>query len=206
MKNTESTCTSCGDPIRNLAAEGRPDLWDHITTTRRCIDATPPHEVAKTLPRETRRIRIRVEEMVSYEVEKEFEVHVGVAPQELAAYLASNDEQWSDDIENHFFDACEREVHDDHTFFADDAGYLAKLAIQIDEWPTHIVRWLTLACPVCGVQPAKDDTAHQNVGYFVAIACNGTRLVDPGWIGMDGTGWEDWTKPQAVDASGKAGS
>ncbi|WP_433235314.1 hypothetical protein ACQPYK_25130 [Streptosporangium sp. CA-135522] len=204
MENTESTCTSCSDPIRNLAKEGRPDLWDHTTAASRCFAPTPPYEVEEGLPRETRKVRIRVQELVTYEVEKEVTVNVGVTPQELAAYLSSHDEEWTDDIEEHFLDACEREVLDDHTFFADDAGYLANLAVGIEEWPESIVTWLTITCPVCGSRPTEDDTAHQNVGWFVGIACNGRRVVHPGWIGMDGTGWTDWMTMMTNDASGKA--
>ncbi|MEV0149752.1 MULTISPECIES: hypothetical protein [unclassified Nonomuraea] len=204
MENTESTCTRCGGPIRNLATDGRPDLWDHTTVTDpRCYEPIPPYEVEAALPRETRRVRIRVEELVTYEREMEVEVHVGVTPDELAAYLDSNTEQWADDIEDHFLGASDREVLGEYTFFSDDAGYLANLAIHIDEGPKHLTRWLTLTCPVCGVQPAADDSAHQNIGWFVGIACDGMRVVAPDRIGMDGTGWTDWTmKP--TDASGKA--
>ncbi|MFI7705506.1 hypothetical protein [Nonomuraea sp. NPDC049480] len=31
------------------------------------------------------------------------------------------------------------------------------------------------------------------------------RVVNPDWIGMDGTDWTDWTKDQPTVASGKAG-
>ncbi|MFG1709162.1 hypothetical protein ACFLIM_38825 [Nonomuraea sp. M3C6] len=206
IENTESTCTTCSGPIRNQAKDGRPDLWDHTTVTdRRCYMPIPPYEVEEALPRETRKVRIRVEELVTYDWETEFEVHVGVTPQELSSYIASHEDRWVDDLENNFFSACDREVLDDQTFFVDDAGYLANLAIGIEECPTSIVTWLTITCPVCGVQPAEDDTAHQNVGYIVGIACNGMRVVNPDWIGMDGTGWTDWTQDQPTDASGKAG-
>ena len=47
-------------------------------------------------------------------------------------------------------------------------------------------------------------TEHQNVGYFVGITCNGMRVVNPEWIGMDGTHWENWAQAQPTDASGKA--
>ncbi|MEU6719853.1 hypothetical protein ABZ897_51080 [Nonomuraea sp. NPDC046802] len=74
------------------------------------------------------------------------------------------------------------------------------MTIGIEEFPTHTVRWLTLTCPMCGVQPVADDTEHQNVGWFVGIACNGMRAVNPERIGIDGTGWPDWTTaPEVVN-------
>lgn len=204
IENTESTCTKCSGPIRNMATDGRPDLWDHITVTDpRCYVPNPPYEIEQALPRETRRVRIRVQELVTYDWEMEVEVHVGVTPQELPAYLDSNDDQWIDDMEDHVYDARDREVLDSHTFFADDAGYLANLAIGIEACPKQIMTWLTITCPVCGVQPAADDTTHQNVGWFVGISCNGMRVVNPEWLGMSGTDWTDWTP---ADASGKAGN
>ncbi|TDD36102.1 hypothetical protein E1286_38715 [Nonomuraea terrae] len=206
IQNTASTCTVCSTPIRNLATDGRPDVWGHTRKPQiTCYYPIPPYEVAEALPRETRKIRIRVEERVTYEVEREIKVHVGVTQDELADYLALNDDEWGEDIEEHFFSARDREVISDCTFFTDDAGYLANLATGIEVCPKSITKWLTIVCPVCGVQPAEDDTAHQNVGYFVGIACNGQRLVDPGWLQMDGTSWTDWTEPQPADASGKAG-
>ncbi|MEV0617640.1 hypothetical protein AB0I81_30265 [Nonomuraea sp. NPDC050404] len=205
MENTETTCTACKTPLCNQAADGRPDVWVHTTVTDpHCYTPNPPCEIEQALPRETRMVRIRVQELVTYEVEKKIKIHVGVTVAELPNYLAANDEGWSEDIEDHFYDACDREVLDeDYTYFTDDAGYLAKLALQIEVWPRHIVKWLTLACPVCGVQPGADDTEHQNVGWFVGIACNGLRVVNPAFIAMDGTGWEDWMTTTTTHASKK---
>ncbi|MEQ4724718.1 hypothetical protein [Nonomuraea sp. B19D2] len=206
MENTESTCTDCGGPIRNLAADGRPDVWQHTTDTdRRCYMPTPPYQVEEALPRETRRIRIRFEELVTYDAEIELEVHAGVTPQELSSYLTDHEDLWLEEMEKHEYGSSDRVVLDEHSFFADDAGYLANLAVGIEECPKSIQRWLTITCPVCGVQPAEDDTRHQNIGWFVGIACNGMRVVNPEWISMDGTHWEDWTEVQTTDASGNAG-
>ncbi|QFY09582.1 hypothetical protein GBF35_25635 [Nonomuraea phyllanthi] len=206
MKNTKTTCTSCKTPLINQAANGRPDVWAHTTVTEpHCYTPNPPYEIEQALPREIRKVRIRVQELITYEVEKKIEVHTGVTMEELPDCLTANTEGWADDIEDHFLAACDREVLDeDYTYFTDNAGYLAKLALQIEVWPKHIVKWLTLTCPVCGVQPGADDSRHQSVGWFVGIACNGMRVVNPAFINMEGTGWEDWTE-QTVDASGKAG-
>ncbi|MFF0770916.1 hypothetical protein ACFYUK_18670 [Nonomuraea wenchangensis] len=205
MENTETTCISCGTGLRNLATEGRPDVWRHITATNPpCFTATPPYEVEEALPREIRKVRIRVEELVTYDREIELSVHVGVTADELVAYLIDNDERWADDIEDHVFGADNREVVTGFTFFADDAGYLENLASYLEAASQHLKKWLTITCPVCGVEPAADDPIHQNVGWVVGIACSGARLVHPGWIGMDGTNWTDWTELQLSHASGKA--
>ncbi|GAA1768524.1 hypothetical protein [Nonomuraea bangladeshensis] len=205
MENTETTCTSCKTPLRNQAEDGRPDVWKHTTATNPpCFTAMPPYQVEEALPREIRKVRIRVEELVAYEREMKLSVHVGVTADELAAYLTDNTEAWADDIEEHFFTAENREVVSGHTFFADDAGYLENLASYLETASQHLKKWLTITCPVCGVLPAADDTLHQNVGWVVGIACSGARLVHPGWIGMDGTNWTDWTELQLPHASGKA--
>jgi hypothetical protein len=205
IQNTESTCTLCSGPITNLATDGRPDIWRHTTDKgRRCDSPTPPYQVEESLPRQTRKVRVRYEELVTYDAEIELEVHAGVTPQELSSYLTDHEDLWLEEVEKHEYSASGRLVLDEYSFFADDAGYLANLADGIEECPKSILKWLTLTCPVCGVQPSADDTEHRNVGYFVAIDCNGVRVVDPDWIGMDGTGWTDWTR--VVDASGKAGN
>ncbi|MFI7705505.1 hypothetical protein [Nonomuraea sp. NPDC049480] len=52
----------------------------------------------------------------------EFEVHVGVTPDELSSYIAAHEDRWIDNMEDNFHDSSDRIVLDDHTFFADDAG------------------------------------------------------------------------------------
>ncbi|WP_219459824.1 hypothetical protein [Nonomuraea rhizosphaerae] len=205
MENTETTCTACRTPIRNQATDGRPDVWEHTTVTKpHCHLPLAPHEVEEGLPRETRRIRVRVQEIVTYDWETDFEVHVGVTPDELPSYIAAHEDRWIDDMDDNFHESHDRQVLDNHTFFIDDAGYLASLASGINTHPKFIMQWLTLTCPVCGVQPGADDTQHQNVGWFVGIACDGMRVVDPDWLGMEDVAWKNWAKSEPVNASRKA--
>lgn len=205
MQNATSTCVKCSNPIRNQATEGRPDLWSHTTADPFCPYAVPRVEADEALPREKRKIRIRVEELVTYDWETEIEVHKGISQDELPAYLADNEDPWVDGLDDrNFYAATNREVLHEFTFFNDDAGYLENLATVIETYPKKIMRWLTITCPVCGVRPSADDTAHQTVGYFIGVACNGMRVVDPAQVSMDGTGWTDWTKKNTVDASRKA--
>ncbi len=207
MKNTKTTCTRCRTPIINRAANGRPDVWGHTTVTNPfCPTPSPPYLVEQNLPRETRTIRIRVEEVVTYDWEMKFEVHLGVTPDALSPYLSDHEERWIDSMEDNYHSARIGEIVSSRTYFADDAGYLACLDQVLAEHPEKITKWLTLTCPVCGVQPGAEDTEHQNVGYFVAIACEGLYVVNPGWVGMDGSRWEDWTKDVTVNASRKAGN
>lgn len=202
--NIVSTCTKCGRPISNAAEDGRPDLWDHSDYPQDrpyCGNPTPPQEIADGLPREMRKVRMRVKEQVTYDWEMEIEMHAGVTSDALASYLTDYDEEWIDEMGEHEYSAGDREIVEEHTFLADDAGYLANLADGIKQCNSLIRRWLTIVCPVCGVQPDQGDTAHQLVGWFVGIACDGARLVNPEWIWMDGTGWTDWTQPQPETAA-----
>ncbi|WP_329431037.1 hypothetical protein OG339_48620 (plasmid) [Streptosporangium sp. NBC_01495] len=199
-------------PIHNCADDGRPDVWQHTASDIvGCDLPTPPDDIEAALERETRTIVLRLEELITYEIELKAEVHTGVPRTALLDYLADNEDLWGDHVANNFFSATDRDILPE-TCFTDDAGYLEALDEGIDEHPEKLQRWLTAVCPVCGLTPSSDDTTHQTVATaesaaegteqkvtgVIAITCTGYRVVDPNLLGIMAPYWKDWTADAPV--------
>ncbi|MEV4748988.1 hypothetical protein AB0K21_21640 [Streptosporangium sp. NPDC049248] len=208
MESVESTCTRCGNAIRNCADSGRPDDWYHHDLPpgqdhEDCY-ATPPNDVEAALPRTTRRMRVKVQELVTYQVDMEVPMHAGVSGDQLVFYLEKHDDLWAEQLsEETIIDTSDREVDIPGTYYLDDEGYLE--ALDGNLYAPRVKKWLTVSCPVCGQTPSEGDTAHQAVTYehtedpepktteFVAIACDGSRVVNPNALHMP-IPWKDWTE------------
>ncbi|MFC7641528.1 hypothetical protein ACFQX6_11410 [Streptosporangium lutulentum] len=201
-------------PICNDADNGRPDDWDHTEENpTHCYPPTPPDDIKEALPHETRKIRMRAEELVTYQFDLEVPIHVGVTADALAAYLDDHPDLWVDHLgDDSFYSCSDREVIGDRTYYTDDAGYLEALASFSVKHLRLLQRWLTVPCPVCKAVPADDDTTHRTVAFaepaeegdeqkvnqIVAIACDGSWVVEPNRLGIYDLHWKDWTKNAPV--------
>lgn len=81
--------------------------------------------------------------------------------------------------------------------FPTDQRYVRACAAALRD-RTLTVYDITSVCPECREYVDSSDPAHITApagivdGIAVLIGCEGYHVIDPGRVGLDNTGWEDW--------------
>ncbi|MGW4639628.1 hypothetical protein ACWEN6_13925 [Sphaerisporangium sp. NPDC004334] len=199
---TRAACRYCGLDIENLAKDGRPDRWRHdlppdYPEYALACDPAPPADVEQALPRENVTVRLDVTELVTHRLQLVLPVPTGVGPASIRDYLRENPDLWMDHLgtEGSYLNATDQDVVEGGALLlhSDTLTYLAAVAKAIEETPDKIRRWLTDFCPQCDRQVTPDDPSHVFCARYLAVGCEGYRLINPAALGLDPGQWDDWT-------------